>query len=372
MSWFRNLETVTKLMAGFGVVVAVIIVVGYIGVRDLGRINDMLGAVYERHTIGVAAAKQVSVDLMMIAREIRQPLIENDASRVAQYAQNVDRYESELRRNLDIVRRGADSEQEKARLADVDRTVPVYLGVARQILKLAGEGNRAAAVAELGQARETVGRAVEAARALGDLQVQEAKKAHEEASELYNGMRGVMLGLVLGGALLAAGIAALVARVIVQPLGGIVGVLDELAQAEGGLTKRLAVQSTDEVGDLAKHTSAATEQLSPGAQEGASSLEETAASLEEITGTVRQSADSARQASQLAVTSRDTGDRADGGAPAHAPAAPGHPVVGTVATDEPRRAPRGLRATDKPFEPVFESGAGNGHGGLDIDGFEEF
>lgn len=50
-------------------------------------------------------------------------------------------------------------------------------------------------------------------------------------------------------------------------------------------------------------------------------------------------------------------------------AAPGR---SRVASEEPRRAPRGLRATDKRFEPMFESGADNGHGGLDADGFEEF
>jgi methyl-accepting chemotaxis protein len=113
--------------------------------------------------------------------------------------------------------------------------------------------------------------------------------------------------------------------------------LQDLAQGEGDLTKRLTADTKDEVGELAhwfnsfmdklhdiisqakmaanhvasasQQLSGASEELSAGTQEQASSLEETAASLEEITGTVKQNADNARQANQLAVGSRDTAEK---------------------------------------------------------------
>jgi methyl-accepting chemotaxis protein len=132
-------------------------------------------------------------------------------------------------------------------------------------------------------------------------------------------------------------VAALVSRTITRPVRKAVAFLEELADGDADLTRRLAVSSSDEIGqmaaafnrfvdtlhDIVRHAreaaahvaeasgqlSQATGTLSAGTQEQASALQETAASLEEMTGTVRQNADNARQASQLAVASRDTAER---------------------------------------------------------------
>lgn len=135
---------------------------------------------------------------------------------------------------------------------------------------------------------------------------------------------GLTLGIVLSARL-------------TKPLAQVVSVLQDVAEGEGDLTKRLEVSSRDEVGELARwfntfmdklhsivdqvkaasqyvttaaqQLSAATTQLSGGAQQQAASLEETAASLEEITSTVKQNADSARQANELAAGSRNTAEK---------------------------------------------------------------
>src|SRR3984885_4816284 len=109
-----------------------------------------------------------------------------------------------------------------------------------------------------------------------------------------------------------------------------------LQVANGDLTASLEVNSTDEVGQMAKALNDALEKLratlqevaetaatvtsssqqlaasaveiAGGAQKQAASLEQTSASLEQITATVRQSADNARQASQLATGSRESAE----------------------------------------------------------------
>ena len=143
----------------------------------------------------------------------------------------------------------------------------------------------------------------------------------------------LFLGVAAIGVLVAVVLGLYLARLITLPLRATVTMLQDLAQGEGDLTKRMEVYSQDEVGELAgwfnafmdklhdiivqvkqsaAHTTTASqelaagsEQLSSGAQEQAASLEETAASLEQITSTVKQNADNARQANQLAVSARD-------------------------------------------------------------------
>jgi methyl-accepting chemotaxis protein len=122
----------------------------------------------------------------------------------------------------------------------------------------------------------------------------------------------------------------LVSRAIAAPVSRAAAMLGEIADGKGDLTRRMPVESADEVGALAEafnrfvsslnHTmsevrrstdaiaSASAEiaagnmNLSSRTEAQASSLEETAAAMEELTSTVRQNADNARQANQLVLS----------------------------------------------------------------------
>jgi X-X-X-Leu-X-X-Gly heptad repeat protein len=142
-----------------------------------------------------------------------------------------------------------------------------------------------------------------------------------------------LAALLVGG----TGTFLVVRRTIARPSNRMIALAKDLAEGEGDLTKRLDIQSEDEIGEMAhwfntfldkiqslvrqvkssavqlasasQQLSSAASQLSDGSQEQASSLEQTAASLEQITATVKQTADNAKQASQLAADSSDAADK---------------------------------------------------------------
>lgn len=148
------------------------------------------------------------------------------------------------------------------------------------------------------------------------------------SSILWTGLVCLLIGL---------GVSLWFARQLTRPLVQVGRVLQDIAEGEGDLTRRLVVTSQDEIGEIARqfntfvntlhdiirqarHTAdsvatasqqvaATTRQLTTGAQQQASSLEETAASLEEMSGTIKQNADNAQQANQLAAGSRDVAER---------------------------------------------------------------
>jgi methyl-accepting chemotaxis protein len=125
----------------------------------------------------------------------------------------------------------------------------------------------------------------------------------------------------------------LVSRAIAAPVARAAAMLGEIADGKGDLTRRMPVESSDEVGALAdafnrfvsslNHTmsevrrsthaiagasseiAAGNMNLSSRTEAQASSLEETAAAMEELTSTVRQNADNARQANTLVVSASD-------------------------------------------------------------------
>ncbi|QOL49357.1 methyl-accepting chemotaxis protein [Massilia litorea] len=141
----------------------------------------------------------------------------------------------------------------------------------------------------------------------------------------------LVAGVVGGG--IGLFVIFLVSRAIAAPVARAAAMLGEIADGKGDLTRRMPVESSDEVGALAdafnrfvsslNHTmsevrrsthaiagasseiAAGNMNLSSRTEAQASSLEETAAAMEELTSTVRQNADNARQANTLVESASD-------------------------------------------------------------------
>ena len=144
---------------------------------------------------------------------------------------------------------------------------------------------------------------------------------------------------VLVGGLFALAVIALVSRAIAGPVRRAATLLGEIADGQGDLTRRMTVESTDEIGQLGlafnrfvaslseivRQVRASGEAIATGSseiahgnhdlsqrtEEQASNLQQTAASMEELTHTVRQNADNARSAAQIVAGA--SGSAAHGG-----------------------------------------------------------
>ncbi|MGK5048949.1 methyl-accepting chemotaxis protein [Janthinobacterium sp. GB4P2] len=154
-----------------------------------------------------------------------------------------------------------------------------------------------------------------------------------ETEVLGNIMRSALIAALIAG-LVGGGIALciiyVISRAIAAPVARAADMLSEIASGNGDLSRRMPVESEDEVGALATAfnrfvaslnvtirevrdstgaIASASSQIASGnldlsarTETQASSLEETAAAMEELTSTVKQNADNARQANQLVVS----------------------------------------------------------------------
>jgi methyl-accepting chemotaxis protein len=154
-----------------------------------------------------------------------------------------------------------------------------------------------------------------------------------EAEVLGNVTRSALIAALIAG-LVGGGIALciiyVISRAIAAPVARAADMLSEIASGNGDLSRRMPVESEDEVGALAAAfnrfiaslnvtirevrdstgaIASASSQIASGnldlsarTETQASSLEETAAAMEELTSTVKQNADNARQANQLVVS----------------------------------------------------------------------
>ncbi len=163
---------------------------------------------------------------------------------------------------------------------------------------------------------------------LGDLNHEGGDAASKRAEQAFSTARTVMFATLLAllVVMLIGGIR--LANSITHPLEHAVEVLNHVAQ--GDLTENIAVNSTDEIGQLMRAVQSMQQglirtvgsvrigseavatasaeiaqgnnDLSARTEQQASALEQTAASMEQLSSTVNQNADNARQANQLAMS----------------------------------------------------------------------
>jgi methyl-accepting chemotaxis protein len=149
------------------------------------------------------------------------------------------------------------------------------------------------------------------------------------------GVGSAIIALAIG---IGLGVAFTISRSVTRPLQTTVEVLEAVAGRD--FTRRLGLESADEMGRMAaalnqavdsvsaalgevsesaqqsaeasQGLAAAARELASGAQEQAASLEETAASLEEMASNVKQNADNARQANRLSLEAREVAEKGGG------------------------------------------------------------
>jgi methyl-accepting chemotaxis protein len=328
----NNLKVSTRLMMLIGVLCALLIAIGAVGVYGIGQSNNALKTVYEDRTVPATHLGEIkSLQLenrLAINIALVTPTPQNFAERAAQVEAN----SAAIRKLWDayVASRMAAEEEKLAKVFAEDRRKLLQEGLlpalaamrandAKEVQRLTAERIRPLSV----ETEKSID-------ALVQLQIDEAKREFVAASASYATIRGISLAAIAGGLLFAGLFGVVLVRSIMRQLGGEPGEAAELARsvAAGDLSSRIDIKPGDStslmaqlkamqdslaqvVGSVrgnAEGVATASAQIAQGNQdlsqrteEQASALEETAASMEELSSTVKQNADNAKEANQLAL-----------------------------------------------------------------------
>ncbi|MCS0591888.1 methyl-accepting chemotaxis protein [Massilia norwichensis] len=332
-----DLKIANRLYLGFGVVVALLIVLvslAYANFTRLGTANDM-----NIHTYQVLGEVDgILMSLGDIETGERGFALTGKEPSLEPYLAGKEGFRQHLASARKLT---ADNPRQQARLQRVAEEQQKWMDTAIEpviALRRNTQDSDMGAVVAAVQAGKGK-RGMDAMRKLvAEIKAEESSLMGERAQAVATLGTTMARTLVIGGivaVLLALGVAIWLARNITDPLRYAV----KLAQrvAKGDLTARVEVRSKDETGQLvgalkdmnaalldivtrvragtdtiataSSEINAGNQDLSTRTEEQASSLEETASSMEELTSTVKQNADNARQANQLAATASETAMR---------------------------------------------------------------
>lgn len=336
---FKNMKIGTRLGFGFGLVVVLLVVVAVLGITQLQNLNKSVELMTSDRYPKAKFTSRAVADILQIGVAMRNIALMKNSDDIQKQIETIKGFRVSIKGSLDNVEKLLSTEEGKKLFAITLEARSKYIEGQDNYIQLIKDGKKDDAVTYL----LTQVRPLQLVylKSLDDemkFYEELMTKAGHDSADAYQSARNVIAILGLLALMLAGGIAFWMTRSITRPINEALGVANQLA--EGDLTARIEVNSTDETGQLlqamqnmvvklsqiigevrgaAESLSSASEEISATAQsisqatsEQAASVEETSASVEQMSASINQNTENSKvtdgMASQAAKQAVDGGE----------------------------------------------------------------
>lgn len=338
MKWFNNLSYRMKIVIPIGLFGLIIVTMLALSVSGINQVKYAVDSVSKTHMPGVTYLLEANTALHNALVSERSVLFTDVNSTeykqlLQQHRDSIQQTENKVMAASDLLESSEYQQKSSQFQAAFDKWKTETNEVLAQRSTDTRAGRNLAIDISFNSARSSF---KQLGAILGSMIAIEQKATNietEQSSQLTDSTRLILLTFGAGSIVICIFLVTIFPGFITRRLTAILHRLEDIAQGEGDLTKRLSDMGDDEIGRIAEtynsfidkihdvlvtvklatdnivngsnEIASGNANLSQRTEEQASSLEETAASMEEMTGTIKQNADSAAEATQLADSSRE-------------------------------------------------------------------
>jgi methyl-accepting chemotaxis protein len=337
-----NIKVGVKLIGAFLLISILTGVVGFVGINNMSKLDDSATKLYEEELLGLSVIKEANINLLGVARSLRNSVLATTEKDRAEYIQITEANAALLSANLSASIKYFVSDEGMQLLREFDQVWAEYEGNLKQAKVLINReqlsGDKLKAVDFI----QTDLRAIanEADVLLSQLAVIKTQNASDVSAAngmLYDTSRNVMITLSIGAILFCVILGYLFSRAITNPLLDAVRVANRIAK--GDLTVEINAKGKDETGqlmsamkemvqqltvvindvrsatenlaDASGQVSGTAQSISQSASEQADSVEQTSAAVEQMSASINQNTDNARVTDDIAT--KAASEAAEGG-----------------------------------------------------------
>lgn len=329
----NDLKVSTRLIGLIGLLAALLLAIGGLGLFGISASNDALKTVYEDRTVPTGQLGKIESLILRNQLALNAALADPTPDNIRERTALIDA-------NVAVVTKVWDAymatyltpeEETLAKAFTSDRQKFVKEGLAPAVAALRANDVKEAHRLAKDKVEPLFVALARGAEALINLQIDVAKKEYSAAVGRYETIRVVSVSAIALGLLFAGALGFMLVRSISRQLGAEPGDAAALAQSvaagdlsvhidlkRGDTTSLMAQlkamqlslakvvgnvrQNADGVATASAQIAQGNNDLSSRTEEQASALEQTASSMEQLGSTVKQNADNARHASQLALS----------------------------------------------------------------------
>ena len=343
MHYIKNLKIGVKLISSFVVVSLIMIFIGYYGIAGMRAINKNVEKIVSKNMPSLE-------HLLSIDRDIHKALVAERSMIFASvtsdlYRELISTHQTALQYSqysLDEYSKIAQTEEEKTLLSEFQVAVAEWKKLTQNAVDARSsdtrEGRSKAIDLTFGIGKQKFDVMRGILGQLIDINTKMAEKTKIASHKTFSSSFMMLSVVILIGVVLGMGLGYLISRIITKSLSQIVAMLKDVAEGEGDLTKRLEVNSKDEIGDVARwfntfidklhgiitsiansthqlasaseELSASSSQITSGTEKQRAQTEQMATSMEEMSATVM---DIAKNANEAAESSKSATEKANKG-----------------------------------------------------------
>ncbi len=321
----------TRLIAGFGIVCALLLMVAGVGLMSMSRLNQGVADLASDKVPKLQASTSLLSQVDAIAIALRNMMLNEDKIDRQKQIENINKFREISNKSFDFLTSNIISPQGKMLMSAIAEQKSKYRTGQDTLLGLINSDKMAESKVFLSaELRPILGAYKAALSAMIEHLTKEISDAEKAAQDTYGQSRTILFSLGFLSLLLATGIGWAIMRSLLKELGGEPKDAADLARcvAQGDFTRSVHLNSGDTSSLMAQlsamqsslsavvtsvrqgsegiatasaEIAQGNHDLSSRTESQASALEQTAASMEQLSATVKQNADSARQANQLAM-----------------------------------------------------------------------
>jgi methyl-accepting chemotaxis protein len=253
MKWFNDMKIGVKLIGAFILVGVITAIVGYVGIHNMSKIDQLAGKLYDEETLGIVYLKQANVDLLSMARAEKNMLLSSTPEEREKYKNDIQTSRAKVDENLDKARPLIHSDSSKELLAKVEQAWKERQEAVEQVVSVAAKDplvqRRASTELSFGLGHEKESAVEDALSSMVSEKEERAKQISDTEDETYGSSRMIMIVFVVGGVLIGLGLGFVISRSISKPLGEIAETAKQISL--GDVNQEINYRSGDEVGSLA-------------------------------------------------------------------------------------------------------------------------
>lgn len=298
-----------KLILGFSCMVVMIVAVTIFAYVEIGKIESQLDHIAKSNFPKAQAAAAAMESIQNVTRSVIMIVaIEDPAFRTKakDYIETQRaRYHETLKKLEDLEK----TEKGKAHIENMKQAIKALVGVNNKAIELATSGKQAEADHLLAtEAEPKIAPLMKAFEDMNDYQAGRVDFRYQESQSVVKSAYTWLIIACVIAILIAVVSGVLITRGITAPLGRMRAMIQDVAQGEGDLTKRLDDSSKDELGEVSRWFNTFVDKLHGIISQIAQTTNQVAAASSQLHSTAEQMATGAEEVAAQAGTVATAGE----------------------------------------------------------------
>ena len=298
-----------KLILGFSSMVVLVVVLGSVSWWGVNKINTEIEDMYTSNTVPLPSIGEVGILFQRIRVNVRDLYLDNDIADRQKYVDKIGELKKEIDAAMAKVEPSLHSAKTKEEFAVLKKELSDFMAFGGDICSLAKAGQDAEGEERIvKECRGKAAKVEDAIHKLNNTKIELALEKYKDSNRIAKTLITTTIVLTLVAIILAILIGTLLTRSIVGPLGRMRSMIQDIAQGEGDLTKRLDASSKDELGETCHWFNVFVEKLQGIIGQVAQTTNQVAAASSQLHSTAEQMATGAEQVAAQAGTVATAGE----------------------------------------------------------------